>query len=74
MFRSNFSIAIDNLNTSLSYTQYRGWDGMQEASGNVIVKYGLVIEGESNDELPEQMLGATIMCKTAIDNLPEWPF
>ena len=47
---------------------------MQEASGNVIVKYGLVIEGETNDELPEQMLGATIMCKTAIDNLAEWPF
>ena len=37
-------------------------------------RFGIVLEGRNDDELPECMLGAATLCKVSIDNVMEWPF
>jgi len=46
-----------------SYTARLGLSGVRERTKDVVFDFGFVIEGHSDFELPENMLGAVRLCK-----------
>ena len=52
------------------YVARKGLAGVTDHMGNMIVDFGLVVEGQTDDELPERILGCVRLCKIDVVSAP----
>ncbi|EQC34345.1 hypothetical protein SDRG_08117 [Saprolegnia diclina VS20] len=53
-----------------NYVARKGLCGVTDHFGNMVVDFGFVLEGQEDDELPEQILGCVRLCKVDVKTAP----
>ncbi|KAF0744377.1 hypothetical protein Ae201684P_018293 [Aphanomyces euteiches] len=53
-----------------NFVARKGLCGVADHFGNMVVDFGFVLEGQEDDELPEQILGCVRLCKVDLKNAP----
>ncbi|OQR82598.1 hypothetical protein ACHHYP_15750 [Achlya hypogyna] len=53
-----------------NFVARKGLCGVTEHFGNMVVDFGFVLEGQEDDELPEQILGCVRLCKVDVKTAP----
>ncbi|KAF0686207.1 Aste57867_21993 [Aphanomyces stellatus] len=53
-----------------NFVARKGLSGVADHFGNMVVDFGFVLEGQEDDELPEQILGCVRLCKVDLKNAP----
>ncbi|KAJ0392548.1 hypothetical protein P43SY_010008 [Pythium insidiosum] len=66
---SYFEVDVDA--HEFNYVARKGLVGVSEHFKNMVVDFGFVLEGQEDQELPEQILGAVRLCKIDVCLAPE---
>ncbi|ETW04827.1 hypothetical protein, variant 1 [Aphanomyces invadans] len=53
-----------------NFVARKGLSGVADHFGHMIVDFGFVLEGQEDDEVPEQILGCVRLCKVDLKNAP----
>lgn len=53
-----------------SYLARKGLSGVADHMCHMVVDCGLVLEGQADEELPEQILGCVRLCKLDLEHAP----
>ncbi|RQM26154.1 hypothetical protein B5M09_006995 [Aphanomyces astaci] len=63
-----FEVDIDA--HTFNFVARKGLSGVADHFGNMVVDFGFVLEGQDDDEVPEQILGCVRLCKVDLKNAP----
>ena len=64
-----FEIDVDA--HEFNFVARKGLTGVSQHFKHMVVDFGFVLEGQDDDELPEQMIGAVRLCKIDVNQAPE---